>query len=287
MPQALAPLPSLPAGRPADAHRPDRGGALPPRRAARNGRHQGGRQLLAGARHAAGGQGQGLRGCGGSRGGGGRCVQLTAKGKGCEGAGRGGRCAAGGGRVGLCVAHHPVPHHPNHADVVYLDAKTDSYLEEVSSCNIFAVKGKTIRTPPLAGACAPTHGTGLAQRRVGLWLATHWRGCRPWTCGRRARCAAALQPAGPHLPVVSLQLGRPGRRAPAGCTPPAPHASPLPPPPHPGVTPAVTRLHPARRHPLLHHRARALARLRRARGARPGDRGDGGAPPGLWPEDVS
>ena len=35
------------------------------------------------------------------------------------------------------------------ADVVYLDAKTDSYLEEVSSCNIFVVKGTTIRTPPL------------------------------------------------------------------------------------------------------------------------------------------
>lgn len=36
-----------------------------------------------------------------------------------------------------------------YADVVYLDAKTDLYLEEVSSCNIFVVKGKTIRTPPL------------------------------------------------------------------------------------------------------------------------------------------
>ncbi len=26
------------------------------------------------------------------------------------------------------------------SDVVYLDAKTDTYLEEVSSCNIFVVK---------------------------------------------------------------------------------------------------------------------------------------------------
>lgn len=33
--------------------------------------------------------------------------------------------------------------------MVYLDAKTDTFLEEVSSCNIFVVKGKTIRTPPL------------------------------------------------------------------------------------------------------------------------------------------
>jgi hypothetical protein len=39
--------------------------------------------------------------------------------------------------------------------VVYLDAKTDTYLEEVSSCNIFVVKGNTIRTPPLAGTILP------------------------------------------------------------------------------------------------------------------------------------
>ena len=37
-----------------------------------------------------------------------------------------------------------------YADVVYLDAKTDTYLEEVSSCNIFVVKGNVIKTPPLA-----------------------------------------------------------------------------------------------------------------------------------------
>mmetsp|Transcript_8914 Transcript_8914/g.27053 ORF Transcript_8914/g.27053 Transcript_8914/m.27053 type:complete len:323 (-) Transcript_8914:282-1250(-) len=41
------------------------------------------------------------------------------------------------------------------ADVVYLDAKSDTYLEEVSSCNIFCVKGKTIKTPPLAGTILP------------------------------------------------------------------------------------------------------------------------------------
>eukprot|EP00877_Chromochloris_zofingiensis_P013018 jgi/Chrzof1/7970/UNPLg00030.t1 len=42
-----------------------------------------------------------------------------------------------------------------YADVVYLDAKTDTYLEEVSSCNIFVVKGKTIKTPPLSGTILP------------------------------------------------------------------------------------------------------------------------------------
>lgn len=36
-----------------------------------------------------------------------------------------------------------------YADVLYLDAKTDTYLEEVSSCNIFTVKGNKITTPPL------------------------------------------------------------------------------------------------------------------------------------------
>ena len=41
------------------------------------------------------------------------------------------------------------------SDVVYLDSKTDSYLEEVSSCNIFVVKGKTIKTPPLLGTILP------------------------------------------------------------------------------------------------------------------------------------
>lgn len=42
-----------------------------------------------------------------------------------------------------------------YSDVVYLDAKTDTYLEEVSSCNIFAVKGRTLRTPPLTGSILP------------------------------------------------------------------------------------------------------------------------------------
>lgn len=37
-----------------------------------------------------------------------------------------------------------------YADVVYLDAKTDTYLEEVSSCNIFIVKDRHIKTPELS-----------------------------------------------------------------------------------------------------------------------------------------
>lgn len=49
-----------------------------------------------------------------------------------------------------------------YSDVVYLDAKTDTYLEEVSSCNIFVVKGKTIKTPPLMGTILP----GVTRRSI-------------------------------------------------------------------------------------------------------------------------
>jgi branched-chain amino acid aminotransferase len=49
-----------------------------------------------------------------------------------------------------------------YADVVYLDAKTDTYLEEVSSCNIFVVKGRRVRTPPLQGTILP----GVTRRSV-------------------------------------------------------------------------------------------------------------------------
>lgn len=48
------------------------------------------------------------------------------------------------------------------SDVVYLDAKTDTYLEEVSSCNIFVVKGKTMKTPPLSGTILP----GVTRRSI-------------------------------------------------------------------------------------------------------------------------
>lgn len=49
-----------------------------------------------------------------------------------------------------------------YADVVYLDAKTDTFLEEVSSCNLFVVSGRTISTPPLAGTILP----GVTRRSV-------------------------------------------------------------------------------------------------------------------------
>lgn len=49
-----------------------------------------------------------------------------------------------------------------YADVVYLDAKTNTFLEEVSSCNIFVVTGKTVATPPLSGTILP----GVTRRSV-------------------------------------------------------------------------------------------------------------------------
>ncbi|KAL3154924.1 hypothetical protein ABBQ38_011458 [Trebouxia sp. C0009 RCD-2024] len=49
-----------------------------------------------------------------------------------------------------------------YADVVYLDAKTDTYLEEVSSCNIFIVKDRHIKTPELSGTILP----GITRRSI-------------------------------------------------------------------------------------------------------------------------
>ena len=48
------------------------------------------------------------------------------------------------------------------ADVCYLDAKTNTNLEEVSSCNIFVVKGNVVSTPPLNGTILP----GVTRRSV-------------------------------------------------------------------------------------------------------------------------
>ena len=49
-----------------------------------------------------------------------------------------------------------------YSDVVYLDAKHDKFLEEVSSCNIFVLHGKTITTPPISGSILP----GVTRRSV-------------------------------------------------------------------------------------------------------------------------
>ena len=48
------------------------------------------------------------------------------------------------------------------SDVVYLDARENKYIEEVSSCNIFVVKGKRISTPPLTGTILP----GITRKSI-------------------------------------------------------------------------------------------------------------------------
>ena len=49
-----------------------------------------------------------------------------------------------------------------YADLMYLDAVHNKFVEEVSSCNVFAVKGKTITTPALKGTILP----GITRRSI-------------------------------------------------------------------------------------------------------------------------
>ncbi|KQK24099.1 hypothetical protein BRADI_1g78130v3 [Brachypodium distachyon] len=49
-----------------------------------------------------------------------------------------------------------------YSDVLYLDAVHNKYLEEVSSCNIFVVKGNTISTPAIEGTILP----GITRKSI-------------------------------------------------------------------------------------------------------------------------
>ncbi|XP_019182807.1 PREDICTED: branched-chain-amino-acid aminotransferase 5, chloroplastic-like isoform X2 [Ipomoea nil] len=49
-----------------------------------------------------------------------------------------------------------------YSDVLYLDSVHNKYLEEVSSCNIFVVKGNTIATPALKGTILP----GITRKSI-------------------------------------------------------------------------------------------------------------------------
>ncbi|XP_071704950.1 branched-chain amino acid aminotransferase 2, chloroplastic-like [Rutidosis leptorrhynchoides] len=49
-----------------------------------------------------------------------------------------------------------------YSDVLYLDSVHKKYLEEVSSCNIFVVKGKTISTPDIKGTILP----GITRKSI-------------------------------------------------------------------------------------------------------------------------
>lgn len=52
-------------------------------------------------------------------------------------------------------------------DVLYLDSVHKRYLEEVSSCNVFVVKGGVVATPAARGTILP----GITRRSV-IELAT-------------------------------------------------------------------------------------------------------------------
>ncbi|RZC62683.1 hypothetical protein C5167_024447 [Papaver somniferum] len=49
-----------------------------------------------------------------------------------------------------------------YSDVLYLDSTHKKYLEEVSSCNVFLVKGKTISTPAIKGTILP----GITRKSI-------------------------------------------------------------------------------------------------------------------------
>ena len=49
-----------------------------------------------------------------------------------------------------------------YSDVIYLDAVNNKYIEEVSSCNFFVVKGKKIATPALGGSILP----GITRKSI-------------------------------------------------------------------------------------------------------------------------
>lgn len=49
-----------------------------------------------------------------------------------------------------------------YSDVLYLDSVHKNYLEEVSSCNIFVVKGNTISTPDIKGTILP----GITRKSI-------------------------------------------------------------------------------------------------------------------------
>jgi len=62
------------------------------------------------------------------------------------------KCA---GNYASGLAHTVAAQAAGFNDVVYLDAATGQNLEEVSACNVFSVKGRTIQTPPLSGTILP------------------------------------------------------------------------------------------------------------------------------------
>ena len=79
------------------------------------------------------------------------------------------RAAPGGSGSTKCIGNYsPVlkvqleAKNQGFSDVMYLDAKENKYIEEVSSCNFFCVKGKKISTPSLQGTILP----GITRKSI-------------------------------------------------------------------------------------------------------------------------
>lgn len=73
------------------------------------------------------------------------------------------------------------------SDVVYLDAKENKFIEEVSSCNIFVVKGKRISTPALRRV----HRPAQRVRRWRAGLTANAPAVAPFCRASRARASSS------------------------------------------------------------------------------------------------
>lgn len=161
-----------------------------------------------------------------------------------------------------------------YSDVVYLDAKSDTYLEEVSSCNIFCVKGKTIKTPPLSVRGGGGSVLVVKCRRAG---AVYWNASGGAAAAAGFGASASVAECFAPIPLLRHPpptASGPGSRCPA---PPTPRACPptrtlhpfpvqaprlLSHPPAPSSFPCSGH-HSSRRDAALDHRAGAGAGIHR------------------------
>ncbi|KAL2928960.1 Branched-chain-amino-acid aminotransferase 2 chloroplastic [Bienertia sinuspersici] len=68
----------------------------------------------------------------------------------------------GAGGVKSITNYAPVRQRQRFSDVLYLDSVSGKYIEEVSTCNVFIVKDKTISTPPTKGTILP----GITRKSI-------------------------------------------------------------------------------------------------------------------------
>lgn len=66
------------------------------------------------------------------------------------------------GNYAAVLKAHTAAKAKGYSDVLYLDCVHKKYLEEVSSCNVFVVKGNTISTPAIKGTILP----GITRKSI-------------------------------------------------------------------------------------------------------------------------